>query len=100
MRSTVPERLSKLGELFLERHRTYGRDYEHVGDILMGMFPGGLTLDAPEKFQRFYMFVYMLGKLNRYSQCLARGEGHQDSLDDLSVYSQMLAELDEEGEIK
>jgi hypothetical protein len=95
MKSTVSRRLAELGRLFEERHKIYGNDYENVGDILMGMFPDGLTLDTPEKFRRFYMFVFMLSKLNRYSQALAKGQGHSDSLKDLAVYATMLDELDE-----
>jgi hypothetical protein len=95
-KSTVPQRLAKLGKLFEERHKVYGKDYEYVGQILSAMFPEGLILSRPEDFRRFYMFVFLLSKINRYSQCLGRGTGHKDSLDDLAVYAQMLAELDEE----
>jgi len=95
-KSTVPKRLAKLGKLFEDRHKIYGPDYVYVGDVLFSMFPDGLTLRTPEQFRRFYMFVFILSKINRYSQCLARGTGHRDSLNDISVYSQMLEELDDD----
>ena len=94
--TSVSRRLANLASLFKQRHNVYGRDYEQVGEVLHGFFPNGLTLDTSEKFRRFYMFTFLLSKLNRYSQCLARGEGHSDSLKDLAVYAMMLNQLDEE----
>jgi hypothetical protein len=95
-RSTVPKRLERLAALFAERNKVYGTDYLHVGEVLCGLFPNGLELRTPVQFRKFYMFVYMLGKLNRYAQCLSRGEGHADSMSDLAVYAMMVQELDGE----
>jgi len=95
MSSRVPQDLNELAKLFEERHSIYGRDYEHVGQVLMNLFPGGIVLDTAIKMRRFYMFVFLLSKLNRYAQCMARGTGHSDSLKDLAVYATMLNELDD-----
>lgn len=58
------------------------------------MFPRGLSLNTAEDFNRFALFVQLMHKLTRYAQALKTG-GHRDSLDDLSVYAQMLAAVDE-----
>lgn len=92
---SVPARLASLGKLFSERNAIYSNDYKHYGEVLMGMFPDGLQLNTPEEFGRMYLFIHMLSKINRYAATLKSG-GHADSLDDLAVYAQMQAELDEE----
>src|SRR5215471_194437 len=92
---TIPDRLSKLGDLFRERNAVYGRNYLEFGTALYAMFGGPLTLETPEEFGRFSMFMHVVGKVSRYSQMIKRG-GHADSLDDLSVYAQILQEFDDE----
>lgn len=99
MRS-IPRRLSSLGSLYDKRSSVYGDDYVHAGKILAGYFPRGITLKTPDEFRRFYMYVHMVGKMNRYAHAVARGEGHMDSLNDLSVYSQMTQETDDLAEGK
>lgn len=91
---TVPDRLRALGDLYSSRNKVYGDDYIHAGKILAGLFPRGLTIKTEAEFRRFSLFIYMLGKLNRYAQALSRGEGHADSLDDLAVYAQITQETD------
>ncbi len=93
---SVADRLAALGSLNRERGKVYGDDYKHIGDMLMAVFPRGLTLSTPEEFRRFSMFNLMAVKLARYGQNMKRG-GHADSLDDVAVYSQMLRETDEEA---
>jgi hypothetical protein len=91
----VPDRLVKLADLYRERNKSYGSAYKFFGKTLLGMFPNGLKLETEDDFNRFALFVLLTGKLTRYARVFASG-GHADSLDDTSVYSQMLAEFDEE----
>lgn len=93
--ASVPDRLKLLGELFLKRNKTYGAAYKFFGKTLLGMFPDGLSLKTEEDFNRFALFVLLTGKLTRYARVFSEG-GHPDSLDDTSVYAQMLSEYDEE----
>ncbi len=97
IKSTVPKRLGALGKLFAKRSAVYGRDYITVGKVFVGFFPDGIVLDSEEAFRTFYLLCFMISKINRYVKCVGRGETHEDSLNDLSVYSQMVAELDEES---
>ena len=96
-RPSVPDMLTKLGDIHRERGKVYGDNYKHFGRLLSSAFPRGVTLSKPIDFDRFAMLVHMLSKLTRYAQNMAnQGSGHVDSLDDVAVYSQMLQELDRE----
>lgn len=96
MAKSVPTRLHALAKIYQDRNAVYGDDYMHAGKILSGYFPRGINLKTEEDFRRFYMFVHMIGKTNRYAHCMARGEGHADSLNDLSVYGQITQETDDD----
>lgn len=93
--TTVPDRLAKLGGLFNSRNLTYGDAYKRFGPIMANMFPDGVTLKTEEDFNRFGILIHLIGKMTRYAASFD-GEGHSDSLDDISVYAQMLQELDDE----
>lgn len=95
MTKSVPDRLKELGLLYLDRNAVYKDNYKHFGKIMMGLFPKGLSLTTEEEFNRFCIFVQMQSKLTRYAQQFLEG-GHEDSLDDATVYTQLLAEYDDE----
>jgi len=88
----VPERLAALGQLFEERNKLYGDNYKNFGKVMIGLFPKGVNLATEEEFNRFCLFVQIVHKVSRYAQAMR--DGHADSLDDLSVYAQMLQEYD------
>ena len=91
----VPEALSDLGKLYEERNKLYKDNYKNFGKILIGFFPQGITLKTEEELNRFALFMQTVHKQSRYAHSLLEG-GHADSLDDLSVYAQMLQEVDNE----
>lgn len=91
----VTKQLRKAAEIYEERNALYGDNYKHFGEAVVGIFPRGVTLETVDDFNRFSIFMQMIAKATRYAQMFTRG-GHIDSLDDLSVYSQMLQELDHE----
>jgi len=94
-RSFVPEALEKIASIYRDRNGTYGDNYLHAGEVLLGLFPHGLELKTADQFNRFHLVVHLASKLSRYCMTMElRGEGHADSLDDLSVYAQMLREFD------
>jgi hypothetical protein len=95
--SSLAERLVEMGRLHAERQSVYGDDYRHIGEVLEGMFPRGLTLSGQEQFRRFALFCQVVGKSSRYAQSLARGTHHPDSMNDVTVYSQMIRETDDEA---
>jgi hypothetical protein len=96
---TVPDRLNQLGKIFKKRGEVYDDNYHHFGTVLSGLFPNGLHLQTEEEHNRYALFLQLVHKLSRYANTIKTG-GHQDSLDDICVYSQMLAEFDELAEYK
>lgn len=92
---TVSKNLHYLADLFEGRYRMYGDNYKRFGPIFKALFPDGrIVIDDEVDFTRLGLFVQIVYKLSRYASCFNTG-GHRDSLDDLAVYAQMLAELDE-----
>jgi len=93
---TVPDFLRALGELYEERNKLYGDNYRLVGPRLKALFPRGLNLETESDFVRFALFIHIDNKISRYARTFCDG-GHKDSLDDVSVYAQMLQEIDAKG---
>lgn len=90
--SEVPQILRQAATIFEQRNAMYGNAYKRHGNIMMAMFPDGLTLNDSDDWTRFGVFVMCVSKLNRYASNLKNG-GHKDSAHDLSVFAAMLEEL-------
>lgn len=90
----VPDLLRKAAQTYEERGRVYGDNYKLFGHVLAAMFPSGLTIRSVDDWNRIGIFVQVMSKVTRYANNFTKG-GHEDSLLDNSVYSAMLAELDE-----
>ncbi len=88
---TVPEALASLGEIYKERNKCYGDNYKRFGSVMELLFPQGIILSHPETFNVFGIFTQIVTKVMRIAENIENG--HKDSLDDLSVYSQMMSEL-------
>lgn len=93
MTKTVPDTLREAAEIYQQRAAMYGDNYLMHGYVMQGLFPNGITLQTVDDFNRYGIFVQMVSKLSRYANMFTRG-GHYDSLDDNTVYSQMLREID------
>lgn len=92
-RRTVPERLDALGTLFKQRNEEYQQNYRRFGSIVRAI-TGKVILQTDEDFNRFALLVQIVAKVSRYGHSFEAG-GHADSLDDASVYCQMLREVDD-----
>jgi hypothetical protein len=88
----VPELLHGLAKVYEQRNELYGNNYKRP--FMKQLFPDGVTLQSEEDFIRYGVFVQIIAKVTRYAVQFDCG-GHADSLQDLSVYSMMLQELDE-----
>lgn len=99
-REGVPEALRRMATLYEERGRVYGTNYKQFGPVAMAleaMAPeGGWKVETRHNWNRMAVWLHILNKITRYAVNFNRG-GHADSLDDISVYAQMLRELDERG---
>jgi hypothetical protein len=91
---TVPDRLAALADIYEDRNALYGDNYKRFGDIMVGLFPKGLTIDSAPGWNRIALLIHMVTKVTRYAENHNDG-GHADSLDDIAVYSQMLREIDD-----
>jgi len=90
----MKSRFTSLAKLHGERSRKYNYNYRRFGAMLKAFFPNGIILRSEDDFLRFAFLVHIFGKLSRYAENFKKG-GHADSLDDISVYAQMLQETDE-----
>lgn len=95
-KQTVADALRACAATFEQRNKQYGDSYKNLGKIMVELFPDGLTLETVDDFNRFGCFFEMTNKMQRYSHNFTSG-GHADSTHDISVYSQMLEELDNEA---
>ena len=93
---TVPQRLGRLADIYEERNALYGDNYIHFGALWRALedcagkgFVARTDLDKA----RLGIWVQLVSKFSRYAAQFNSG-GHPDTLDDISVYAQMLQELD------
>lgn len=93
----VQAELLQKAQLYADRNEIYGDNYKHFGAIL-SLILQGQTLDTTNinQMSRLGNFVQVVSKVTRYGANFAKG-GHDDSLDDICVYSMMQKELDSSG---
>ena len=91
--SKTIEFFSSIMKIHSDRHALYGQNYLRFGPIMKSLM-GQVTLKTEKDWNRIAIIIHMLNKLTRYCSRWGKG-GHQDSLDDLAVYSLILKEIDE-----
>jgi hypothetical protein len=89
----VPDALIALAELYRQRHAVYGDSDQSFGRVVAALFPAGLEIRTVDDANRAALLFHVVDKLVRYAGNFERG-GHGDSLDDISVYAQMLRDYD------
>jgi len=95
--SFVSQELKLKAQLFSDRHKIYGDNYKRFGEILSLLLQGQfLDITNFKHMSRLGIFVQIVGKMTRYGENFERG-GHDDSLDDISIYAMMLKELDRDA---
>jgi len=90
----VGGQLKAAGETFIQRNAVYNDNYKRVGQVMRALFPEGVELKTSEDFERWHILELMVVKLTRYTNNWETTGGHPDSLEDLSVYSAMLMQID------
>lgn len=93
MSKTVPSMLREAAETYEERNKLYGGNYKRFGDMMVSLFPKGVAIKTQEDWNRIGILIPIASKLGRYAEQFSNG-GHDDSLLDISVYANMLRELD------
>lgn len=90
----VNRRMNDLMELREERNALYSDAHLRKGAVLLALYGGTIPeLTTEEDLNRFGLLNMMVSKMIRYAVLFDQG-GHEDSLDDLSIMSQMLNEID------
>lgn len=75
-----------------EKRKEYGDSYLKYGQVMMALFPNGITVYDAEDFNRLGLLNMIVHKLVRYANQWENK--HQDSIHDLGVYAFMLEALD------
>ena len=92
----VSEDLKALAKLRADRFSVYGNAEFVKGTVMQSLFRyEPVTLKTADDFARYGVLDLMVSKLIRYANNF-HGDGHDDSLDDISVYAQMLKNIHHE----
>jgi len=91
---TVPERLEIAAKTFVERNKIYGDNYKTHGNVMLALFPDGITLLTSEDFARYGLLNSIVMKLHRYTTSFKHK--HKDSIHDMGIYAFMLEAVDHE----
>ena len=87
---TAADILAEMADTYRERNKVYGDNYKRVGDVMMALFPEGVTINTKEQFNVWHLFELMVVKLTRFANS---GLTHEDSIHDLAVYAAMVESL-------
>jgi hypothetical protein len=95
---TAAERLQNLVDLRNQRSNLYGDNYVRAGIAMKVLFGKPLTLTSSLDHARYGLLTQVMSKLSRYAVQWETGD--EGSLDDLSVYAQLLAEVDDDDSLR
>jgi len=95
VKNSPAELLQQSVETFRQRGDVYGDNYKMHGEVMVALFRKQIELVGQNDHNRFGLLVQIVSKLTRYCENFDKG-GHDDSLNDLSVYAAMLRSLDRE----
>lgn len=87
--------MARARDTYKVRNAKYGNNYKRFGQIMMALYPHGLTIDSFEQWNRLGILHMIIAKLSRY--VTDPKVGHLDSIHDIGVYAFMLEELDAEA---
>jgi len=94
VKHTVQDMLRNAATVYEKKNLEYGNTYKRTGAVIQEMFgEDPPLLETAEDYNRFAILAMIAGKLTRYATNFNH-TGHEDSLIDISVYAQMLRELD------
>ena len=87
---TAADILAEMADTYRERNKVYGDNYKRVGEVMVALFPEGVTLNTKDEFNVWHLFELMVVKLTRFANS---GLTHEDSIHDLAVYAAMVESL-------
>jgi hypothetical protein len=87
---TAADILAEMADTYRERNKVYGDNYKRVGEVMVALFPQGVTINTKDEFNVWHLFELMIVKLTRFANS---GLSHEDSIHDLAVYAAMVESL-------
>lgn len=93
IKRTAADILEDAAETFRARNAVYSDNFLRVGNMMVAMFPSGITLKTQQDWNRMHMLLMAIVKQSRYATNWDKG-GHQDSIHDAIVYGAMLEMID------
>lgn len=87
--------LAEMANTYRERNKVYGDNYKRVGDVMVALFPEGVSITTAEEFNVWHLFELMIVKLTRFANS---GLTHMDSIHDCAVYAAMVQSLIQQEE--
>ena len=89
--------MKRLEEIFNSKNKNYGNAWDKIGDIFRILFPSGIYLGNKDAYVIMGFLYAILEKYIRFTTMwnygLTSSEPMEDSLDDISITSQMLKEF-------
>lgn len=77
--------MEELAERFRERNGKYKDNWRNLGDVMVALYPEGITLRTADDFVKFHLLEWTLGKVTRF---VNSDDG--DSIEDAAVYAAMI----------
>ena len=96
-REAFNSRADVLKMIFEERKDQYGNNYLYWGEVMDKLYPEGLTVKGVNDWNKLGVLVQIVSKLTRYTTGNSDKEIINDTLNDMSIYSQMLAKIEVDG---
>lgn len=90
--SSIEEIFDEAKQTYIDRSSMYSDTWEAVGVITHALYPGGILLDTPEKFAKFHILQWMIGKMVRYAY-----SDEKDCIHDAGIYAFILEHIDGEA---
>lgn len=89
----IVESLNSLIKIRQERQGVYNGIENRRAEVITGLFGGYPEITNDLDLNRYGIYMKMVEKMIRYANNFYDG-GHDDSLDDIAIFSQMLKEMD------
>tara|TARA_R110000765_G_scaffold426490_1_gene542312 strand:- start:95 stop:394 length:300 start_codon:yes stop_codon:yes gene_type:complete len=82
--------LAEMAETFRERNKVYGDNYKNVGNVMLALFPNGVSLKTAHDYNVWHLLELAIVKLTRFANSNLK---HEDSIHDAAVYLAMVESI-------
>jgi len=93
MENDAADILAEMADTFRERNKIYGDNYKTVGNVMLALFPDGMSHKTDHDYNIWHLMELAVVKLTRLANSKMT---HKDSVHDAAVYLAMLESMMEE----